>query len=297
MIPGEETIKVKSSKTFSLNIVTTPDDATTPGVDEGEDYLPPLPAIAPLGNYKATWLVNETVGGTAKFGKIVPGENKSQATYTAPGLLPAEYAVKVKLKVSLYITNKEKTTKAGKRTGKMIKMQQTRLEDQKTFVSIISLFDEYDVKIDALVDNTNLGPFTQKWTDESSFRLRVGKDPGISNISNNVYKLVKENFTNNKCQFVYRNSATCKGPIHVTGTIGVGLSGGSASRYATAMVDFAKVPWELPNLQITCPGGSIPTMVFPGPAFPHKMKFELKTGTFTEEYVGAADFFPAEKLP
>src|SRR5688572_15017641 len=121
LIPGEETIKVKSSKTFSLNIVTIPADATTPDVDEGEDYLPPLPAIAPLGNYKATWLVNETVGGTAKFGKIVPGENKSQATYTAPALLPAEYAVKVKLKVSLYITNKEKTTKAGKRTGKMIK--------------------------------------------------------------------------------------------------------------------------------------------------------------------------------
>ena len=43
----------------------------------------------------------------------------------------------------------------------MIKMQQTRLEDLKTFVSIISLYDEYDVKIDLLMDNTNLGLFTQ----------------------------------------------------------------------------------------------------------------------------------------
>jgi hypothetical protein len=173
---------------------------------------------------------------------------------------------------------------------------------RKRLSTYILVYDEYDVRVEALVDNTNLGPFTQKWTDESSFKLIVGKTFTLSHISisdtsNNIYKLEKENFTNNHCQFVYQNSATCKGPIHVVGISGAGVSGGSADTYVTATVDFVKVPWELPKLRITCRGQSVPSPDFPSfPAFPHKMKFELKPGTFKEQYSDAADFLPGGKI-
>jgi len=289
LYPREHTLKVNSSMEFFLNIVQTSNQTPVPAVDDGEDILPPLPAIAPLGNFRASWQVNGIDGGTPKFGTIAPKQNKSTATYTAPILLPLNYVVTVKLKASLF---KEKTT--GKKR-KMIEFNS--LAKQVSFTSTVNLYDLYDVKIDALADNTHLGAFTQKWTDESSFRLRVGKDPEISNIINNVYKLEKENFTNNKCVFIYRNSGTCKGPIHVAGITGAGLAGGSASTSVTAMVDFVKVPWELPDLQITCQGRSVPNLVLPAlPALPHKMKFELKTGTFKEDYSGAADFLPGGKV-
>jgi hypothetical protein len=81
------------------------------------------------------------------------------------------------------------------------------------------------------------------------------------------------------------NKETCKGLIHVAGITGVGLSGGSASPYVTAMVDFVPIPIEFPILKIICRHGSIPNMRLPSlPALPHKMKFELKTGTYNEEY-------------
>ncbi len=290
LYPREITLKVNSSHTFSLNIVQAANQ--TPS---NEDDLMPLPVIAPLGKYQAVWLVNESISGTPKLGTVAPKENKSQAIYTAPRLLPLDYVVTVKLKAALYI-DAEKITRAGKRKGKMITMGKT-LADKVMFSSTVNLYDEYAVKIEGLWDNTNLGPFTQKWKDESSFKLRVGKDPGIYDTSNSTYTLLKENFTNNRCQFNYLNKETCKGPIHVSGIVGVGLSGGSASTNVTALVDFVKVPWELPNLQITCPHGSIPTPVLPSfPAIPHKMKFGLKTGTFNEEYSEAADFLPGGKI-
>jgi hypothetical protein len=290
LYPREITLKVNSSHTFSLNIVQTSNQ--TPS---NEDELMPLPRLAPLNKYQAVWLVNESVNGTPKLGTVTPKENKSQAIYAAPRLLPLDYLVTVKLKAALYIDG-EKITRAGKRQGKMITMGKT-LADKATFSSTVNLYDEYDVKIEGLWDNTNLGPFTQKWKDESSFKLRVGKDPGISDISNSTYTLIKENFTNNRCQFNYLNKETCKGPIHVSGIVGVGLSGGSASTAVTALVEFVKVPWEIPNLQITCPHGSVPTMALPSfPAIPHKMKFGLKTGTFNEEYSEAADFLPGGKI-
>jgi hypothetical protein len=295
LYPREETLKVNGKTNFTLNIVTAPDRGRTLPANADEDELPPLPSLAPLGNYQAIWSVNEKVGGSATFGTVAPERNKSQAVYTAPKLLPLDYVVILKLNAALYI-NEEKVTPAAKRKGKMITYGK-QLADKATFTSNINLYDEYDVKITALVDNTRSGPFTQKWTDESSFILRVGKEPGISNISNSLYKLEKENFTNNNCQFAYLNNTTCKGPVHVVGIKGAGLSGGSASAYVTALVDFVPVPWELPKLQITCRNGSIPTMPFPSmPAFPQKMKFSLKAGTFNEEYSEAGDFLPGGKI-
>lgn len=280
LYPKEETLKVGESHNFSLNIVHPPQPSS---VETGEDELPPLPGIAPLGKYQSVWLVNEKNGGAAEFGTITPKENKSTAIYTAPRLLPLNYVVTIKLKATLFI-DEEKITRAGKRKGKMITMGK-QLADKVTFTSTVNLYDKYAVKVKGLWDNTNMGAFTQKWTDESSFILRVGKDPGISDVSNSLYTLVEERFTSNGCQFLYVNKETCKGVIHVAGITGVGLSGGSASTYVTAMVDFVRIPLEFPNLKITCRHGSIPNMGFPSfPALPHKMKFALKTGTYNEEY-------------
>ena len=251
-------------------------------------------ASLPVNN-AVLWYANGKLHGDGQMGKIAGLESTGRSggvtirtivgRYTAPRImsLPLLENNPVLIWAEIY----RKTRK-----GKVLR---------KRLSTYIVVYDEYDVRVDAEVDNTNLGAFTQKWTDTCRFKLTVGKPYGPSNISisdtsNIVYKLEKENFTNNHCTFVYQNSATCKGPIHVVGISGAGVSGGSADTYVTAMVDFVKVPWELPKLQITCRGMSVPAMPIPPlPAFPHKMKFQLKGGT-TEQYSDAAGFLPGGKL-
>ena len=249
-------------------------------------------ASIPLNN-SVLWYANGVLRGNDQTGRISGGElvytSDSKiivATYTAPRIMSLTLLENNPMEISTEIYRK---TRKGKVLRKRI----------RTFILLI---DEYDVKVNAIVDNTSAGPFTQKWTDESSFRITIGKALGLSKITisdttNNLYKLEKENYTNNHCQFVYQNSATCKGLIHVVGISGSGISGGSADAYVTATVDFIKIPWEFPNVKITCRGESVPTLQPPPmPAYPRNIKFQLKPGTFSEAYIGAAGFVPGGVL-
>ena len=112
-----------------------------------------------------------------------------------------------------------------------------------------------------------------------------------------MYLSWKKKILQNHCTFVYENSATCIGPIHVKGITGAGISGGSADTYVTATVDFITVPWDFPRLRIMCRGLSVPSPpMLAIPAFPHKIKFQLKPGTSTEQYSDAAGFLPDGKI-
>ena len=208
------------------------------------------------------------------------------ASYKAPPIMTLELLENNPVEIWLELYRKT-------RKGKVLR---------KRLSTLILVIDEYDVKVTGIVDNTNAGPFTQKWTDECSFRITVGKALTLSKISlsdttNNTFKLEKENYTNNRCTFLYQNSNTCKGLIHVVGMSGAGISAGSADPYVTATIDFVKVPWEFPKVQITCRGQSVPTLEPPPmPAYPRNIKFQLKPGTFSETYIGAARFVPDGKM-
>ncbi len=246
-------------------------------------------------NNPVLWYANGVLHGNAQIGRISAiefpnGSDRSTkwmvATYKPP---PVMSLTLLEINpVTIYTEIYRRTRK-----GKVLR---------KRLYAFIGVYDEYDVRVNALVDNTNQGAFTQKWTDESTFKIRVGSYFGQSSVSirdtsNSVFKLEKENFTNNHCSFVYENSATCIGPVHVKGISGSGISGGSADTYVTAMVDFIKVPWDFPRLRITCRGLSVPSPPYLGiPAFPHKIKFQLKPGTTTEEYSDAAAILPGAKI-
>ena len=294
LYPREETVKVNGKLDFSLNIVQSPGSSTT-DAGNGEDELPPLPTIAPLGNYQAVWSVNNRPNGSTTYGIIEPESGSPQrAEYTAPTVLPLNYDVTVKIALKLFVTA-PRTERRSR--GKIITLNERQLIDQSELTSVVHLYDLYNVKIDSYIDNTRDGPFTQKWVDSASFTLRVGKDPAISEIKNNLLVITKENFTNNRCSFTFVNKATCQGFIHVTGIIGAGLSGSEGSSVVTALVDFIRGPMDLPQLRIVCRGrtNSMPPIP-PFAAFPHKMKFPLKKGTYKEDFTAAGGFLPGGKI-
>lgn len=288
IIPDKRIIRVNETTHMALIDIAriSPD-----GIPYGDTSY----SFAPIAvNNTLLWYANGVLHGNAQTGKISGIEYES-VRFTAKTIIGRYSAPRI---MSLTLLENNPVTiwteiYRKTRKGKVLR---------KRLSTHILVYDEYDVRVNAFVDNTNLGPFTQKWTDESTFKIIVGKSFGLSHISisdtsNKVYKLEKENFSNNDCQFVYQNSATCKGPIHVVGISGSGVSGGSADTYVTATVDFVRVPWELPKLRITCRGMSVPNMEIPPlPAFPHKIKFQLKPGTSTEQYSAAADFLPGGKI-
>jgi len=245
-------------------------------------------------NSPVLWYVNGVLNGNDQIGRHHPLEF-AQDTHTAKTIIGRYKAPRI---MSLALLDNDPVTISAEiyrrtRKGKVLR---------KRLSTSIVVYDEYDVSVNALVDNTNQGAFTQKWTDTSTFKIIVGYPRDfshieISDIRNNVFKLEKENFTNNHCTFVYENSATCIGPVHVAGISGSGISGGSADTYVTATVDFIKVPWDFPKLRITCRGLTTPSPPYLAiPAFPHKIKFQLKPGTVTEQYSDAAGFLPGGKI-
>ena len=262
---------------------------------EGIPYGDTSYSLAPIAmNSPVLWYVNGVLRGNAQIGRVTPLEF-AQDRHTAKTIIGRYEAPRI-MSLTLLENNPVTIwTEIYRRTRKGNVLR-------KRLSTSIVVYDEYDVSVNALVDNTNQGAFTQKWTDTSTFKIIVGYPRDfshieISDIRNNVFKLEKENFTNNHCTFVYENSATCIGPIHVKGITGAGISGGSADTYVTATVDFITVPWDFPRLRIMCRGLSVPSPpMLAIPAFPHKIKFQLKPGMTTEQYSDAAGFLPGGKI-
>jgi hypothetical protein len=143
LTPDKVTLKVGEKLNFILNIVQPPATRTPSSGDTDEDELPPLPSLAPLGKEKTEWSVNGKEGGSEKFGKITRG-NQSIATYSTPVVM-TDAPITVGLK-TYFIYKTEKTTRSGKRKGKMISMD-TKREYLATFASTVHLWDQYKITI------------------------------------------------------------------------------------------------------------------------------------------------------
>lgn len=225
-------------------------------------------------NAPVLWYVNGIQNGNSSMGSVTPYADPTWkgnakhifAIFTAPENLPKKNPATITADVFVF---------SGK-TKVFLRARSLKCK--------INIYDEYEIKITAVWDNTNIRPKlgTTKWVDSSGFDLKLGAKSEISNIKNSLFQLEEEHFTPT-CQFTFSNSNSCIGLIHISGMKGVGISYGSGSVYAAATIDFEqRQKIVMPIINITsCKGRGVPpqpqsTMLNALFAFPNRLKFELK---------------------
>ena len=225
-----------------------------------------------------TWFANNVHMGDKPNGFLTVVEESSngsmlkisEATYTAPQFLTAKNPVTIR--ADLYVFSDKKKVYHRARSLKCK----------------INIYDEYEIKITGVWDNTSLGMGTTRFTDTASLRFKIQRIPTSktallirykpTDVYNTLLRLEKWNCPP-KCRCDYMNKDYCEGIIHIAEVEDINITEESDAGMKVFM-RFRPAKMTLPLLKLSCPGinNYLPAPPASLPAIPGGLIFDLKEG-------------------
>ena len=265
LYPSYRRLKVKKSFDMEIDVVSSEDEDLSPLSSSGDER-------APLKKRKIPWTAiwNKTAG-TLKV------QSKTTATFTAPATIPNQNPVAVTVNLN----------------GLTYKYKGTLFSTLKLVSNILIYDNAYEVKMISSIDGTagsQLGKVT--YTDSGSFVISVnGKE---SKIIEKLNKNTPDKFDyHGKC--IVTQLKPGSGNIHIIGAKSIKvIPAATTDGNPWVEIEFIRVPSIFPLLQFKCPpvgkGDWTTTTNATGnammagmlPAFPQRIKFELKEGEQTQ---------------
>lgn len=257
-------LKVNKEAVFSINMIEY-EDELEPLVPATEDDIVLTSVKIRYIKWNAIWSANGINNGNEIEGWITEN-NKTDATYKAPALVPKNDPVAV----------------AAKLQGLTFKYKGITFKDLRLVSKVLVYDDAYEVTMISRLEG-NAGSVMGKsiYKDTGSFVINVEKGEARLIEKENKNTADSLDYKGCTCRIVNKDANT--GLIHITGVNSITLipPNPPAQPYAKVRIEFLLIPMHMSPIFCKCPGNKneeeLPQFSFM-PAFPRIVQFELKEG-------------------